>query len=759
MPARTVATALLLAAVAAAADQPLGLVEQVEKDAVLVRFDAAARVPFGQMVALFGPGSVVKHPLTGKVVTENRRLLAKGQAVAVQDGLLRLRILWRDGSAAPAAGWDAVPLPGEAAPNAPPALTGTPSVVAAPGAAQPIRLPVVDPDGDALTIAWQLIGPAGRSGRLDAASTILPETVWNAPGATPEAAVTLQATVRDPLGQELVVKVPLEVKGADDPKRPRKVFAALGAGQEPAWQQLERGDDGSWIGVDDAGRILRVGPGWQNAVALPLGEAARRPLAVALRANEIHVLDRDKAAVLVLNEAGQVRRTLGGLSEPRDFAVGADGTVCIADQRAGGVMVFDAGGRFRARVGRVGDDGFTEVSRVCIGAGGEIVALDAAARRLHRYDRDLRRLDTWTVTGDPKVKPVDLAAHPRGILVLLDDGAVQVYGTKGTVAETWKPAAAAGLAEAMGAAVTIAADAAGEVLVCHASGITARQAADGRVVGVRGPALLRNASRVAADGSGRIFALDVDYGLVSVIDAEGWRSAQIGGRARSGGPFSEAGAIAAVPDGSAIAVIDVDKDTVVRFDGRDLRKPPLIFGGTGSNNGQFKSPVAIAADEAGRIYVLDEDLYRISVFDAGGQFLFAFGERGSQPSQLDEPSLVAVSPSGDAAYVFDEDRYEVKKYVLDQQGRSGKHAVTAGGKGSDPGQFRDAVAMQVDRMGLLHVLDGSRGDWQMLDFRGQSLLPLASRKAEESLRGATTLAVSPDGTAWLAGGGAIVGLR
>ena len=67
--------------------------------------------------------------------------------------------------------------------------------------------------------------------------------------------------------------------------------------------------------------------------------------------------------------------------------------------------------------------------------------------------------------------------------------------------------------------------------------------------------------------------------------------------------------------------------------------------------------------------------------------------------------------------------------------------------------------MQVDRQGLLHVLDTSRGDWQTVDFRGQSLLPLSARPIAELLRGASTLAMSPDGTAWLAGGGSAEGLR
>ena len=749
----------LLAACAPAADLPLGLVETVDNAGVVVRFDPAAKLLLGQMVALHGPGSVVKHPLTGKVVTENRKLLAKGQVIAIEGERLRLRVLWRAGEVKPEAGWDAVPLPGEAAPNAPPAASAALPAISAPaGATITIKLPVVDPDGDALFIAWELIGAAGRCGHLDARLTALPEVLWTAPGIAPEGGIALKATVVDPLGQQVVLSLPLELKGTDDPRRPRKAFAGLGTGQDPAWLRLERADDGSWIGVDDAGRVLRTGAGWQQVVPFALGEA-RRPLAAVLRGKELHVLDRDKAAVLIYTEAGQLRRTLAGLSEPTDLAVAADGTVFVADQRAGGVMVFDGSGRFRARIGRIGDDGFAEVSRVSAGPGGTLVVLDAQARRLHRFDNELRRLDAWTVTGDPKIRPADVAVHPRGVVVLLEDGSVQLYGGKGTVSETWKASAGAGLADNAGAAVAIASDMSGEVVVCHAGGITARLAADGRTLGLRGPGLLASATRWAADGLGRIFALDVDTGLLAVHDAEGWRSARIGGTTRSGGPFGEAGALAVVPDGSAVAVLDVDKYTVVRFDGRDLRKAPLVFGGKGSNNGQFKAPVAIAADEAGRTYVLDEDLYRVSVFDAGGQFLYSFGDKGSAANQLDEPILVAVSPSGDAAYIFDEDRYEVKKYLLDQVAKTGRHSATGGGKGSDPGQFRNAVAMHVDRQGLLHVLDSSRGEWQVVDFRGQSLLPVAGRPTAELLRGATTMALSPDGTAWLAGGGSVVGLR
>ena len=66
-----------------AADSPSGIVDHVTDAAdgalVVVRFDAQAAsvlVP-GEMVALYAPGTVEKHPLTGQVITSRPILAAK----------------------------------------------------------------------------------------------------------------------------------------------------------------------------------------------------------------------------------------------------------------------------------------------------------------------------------------------------------------------------------------------------------------------------------------------------------------------------------------------------------------------------------------------------------------------------------------------------------------------------------------------------------------------------------------------------------
>ena len=175
---------------------------------------------------------------------------------------------------------------------------------------------------------------------------------------------------------------------------------------------------------------------------------------------------------------------------------------------------------------------------------------------------------------------------------------------------------------------------------------------------------------------------------------------------------------------------------------------PLVFGQPGKNDGQFTTPTKVAVDEMGRAYVLDAGQHRVQVFDKAGAFLFAFGryERGKQRDELLEPFALAVSPAGDAAYIYDYDTYEVKKFALDQDKKQGTHVNNAGGKGNGPGQFRYVQQLAVDRQGLLYVLDESRADLQVIDFRGGNAIvgPVITTK-DLALEDANMLGLSPDG--------------
>ena len=59
-------------------------------------------------------------------------------------------------------------------------------------------------------------------------------------------------------------------------------------------------------------------------------------------------------------------------------------------------------------------------------------------------------------------------------------------------------------------------------------------------------------------------------------------------------------------------------------------------GNLGNGDGEFFNPKGVAAGPDGRIYVADTRNSRVQVFDASGNFLFAFGEQGDGPGQFDQ---------------------------------------------------------------------------------------------------------------------------
>lgn len=750
-------------AAAHAAELPLGVVEQGDGQQVVLRFDPSVRLLPGAMVAIYGPGRVEKHPLTKETIIEARALVAKAQVVGMQDQRLRARITWS--AAAPAAGMDAVPLPAEAAPNAAPALTAAaPEIASAVEATTRVQLPIADPDGDALSFTWSIEGAAGQGGTLGARVTALPENTWTAPGKPGEA--TLVVTARDAWGQELVTRVKASAKADDEwRKREPRIFARFGADQQPGVTRLTRDAEGGWWGLDENSTALhRFGAGWAlpTTFGFAADKAPRRPVAVRVFRKELFVLDAKRAGVLVFGMDGNPKRDFGAGSAPTDFALAADGTVFIADQGAGGVLVHEANGAFRARLGFPGDgaNGFEGLTRIALAPGGELHCLDPALGQIARFDRFQRRLDTWKLQLDARNLPVDLAIHPRGVLVLLANGAVQVLNAKGQATEAWKGLGESGLAERPGAASTLFVDASGEVMVAYPDyGLIARHGVDGIVNGVRGPGQWELAG-FAADGQGRLHGLDTDNLTVSTFDTEGWKVARYGSSAKTGGHFVEPIAIAAASDGSAVAVLDGDAMNVVRS--TTPKDKPLVFAQPGKNGGQFQAPIGIAMDGEGRTYVLDAKQHRVQVFDAKGAFLFAFGryEKGKQADELPDPRFLAVSAAGDAAYVYDDDTYEVKKFALDFAKQQGTHVNNAGGKGDGPGQFRAPLAIACDRLGLLYVADGSRGDVQVLDFRGSNAVAGMARKAADlGVKRIERFILAPDGQFYVGGAADLVGWR
>jgi len=91
-----------------------------------------------------------------------------------------------------------------------------------------------------------------------------------------------------------------------------------------------------------------------------------------------------------------------------------------------------------------------------------------------------------------------------------------------------------------------------------------------------------------------------------------------------GGDFPESASNAAVDRDNNIYFTDTAKNCVYKYspNGRLL----LAFGKPGTGDGQLDSPVAIAVNDTGEIYVVDQGNKRVQKFDAAGNFILKFGQ-------------------------------------------------------------------------------------------------------------------------------------
>ncbi len=149
------------------------------------------------------------------------------------------------------------------------------------------------------------------------------------------------------------------------------------------------------------------------------------------------------------------------------------------------------------------------------------------------------------------------------------------------------------------------------------------------------------------------------------------------------------------------------------------------FGEWGEGPGQFTWVTSIAFNQRGELFLADESVHRISVFDTGGRFLYSFGTPGSGPGQLDRPSGLAFDRNDDL-YVVDTLNHRVQK--LDRQG---KFLAQWGGWGDGEGQFDSPWGIAIDGAGDVYVTDWRNDRVQKFTAEGRFLMAFGSAGAGE----------------------------
>lgn len=152
-----------------------------------------------------------------------------------------------------------------------------------------------------------------------------------------------------------------------------------------------------------------------------------------------------------------------------------------------------------------------------------------------------------------------------------------------------------------------------------------------------------------------------------------------------GWPVQRAADLAVDADGY-IYVVSAADHIVVKLDhpGSPTHGNAILsWGSFGTGDGQFQSPVGMAVDSAGNVYVADTSNHRIQRFNDVGTHLASWGAFGTAEGQFSTPMGVAVDASGNV-YVVEHGNHRVQKFGIDAPVGSGALAgtITAG---SEPG--------------------------------------------------------------------------
>ncbi len=162
------------------------------------------------------------------------------------------------------------------------------------------------------------------------------------------------------------------------------------------------------------------------------------------------------------------------------------------------------------------------------------------------------------------------------------------------------------------------------------------------------------------------------------------------------------------PDGVRITMCTVDQDYVSEF------------GSFGEGDSQFIWPMGIALDGDENVYVSDQWLNRISVFNKDGEFLSKWGVAGMGDGELGQPSGIAFDGE-DNLLVVDTNNNRVQKFTKD-----GRLLANWGEAGSGPGQFNLPWGIAVDDKGDVYVADWRNDRIQKFSAEGEYLAEFGS---------------------------------
>ena len=168
------------------------------------------------------------------------------------------------------------------------------------------------------------------------------------------------------------------------------------------------------------------------------------------------------------------------------------------------------------------------------------------------------------------------------------------------------------------------------------------------------------------------------------------------------------------------------------------------FSKYGSHEGQLIWPSGISADKQGDLYVTDEWLNRVSVFDQEGNFLRAWNTVQDEDNGSNGAAGIAID-SNDTVFVTDGRSHNVRKFTTD-----GEFLGCWGQLGNGEGDLDSPWGITVDSQGYVYVADTKNHRVQKFTADGGFVTQFGrpgNKRGE--LTWPTDVAVDPDGDVYI----------
>lgn len=226
---------------------------------------------------------------------------------------------------------------------------------------------------------------------------------------------------------------------------------------------------------------------------------------------------------------------------------------------------------------------------------------------------------------------------------------------------------------------------------------------------------------MAIRGDGRIYVASRSHAEalnivgIQIVSLQHDFYGTIGGYGRGDGQMVSPTALALDSDDNLYLADDaLQRITVYDREGRFLSK----WGSSGAGDGEIDGPSGLAFDGDGNLLVVDHMNHRVQRFTREGRYLDQFGSFGNGDGQLNRPWGIAVS-ADDHIYVADWRNDRIQKFAPD-----GGFVARFGSSGDGDGQLNRPSGVAVDCDGNIYVTDWGNQRVQVLDRDGRSLTGL-----------------------------------